>query len=240
MPVFSKMTAKRTQGKTVVTGALCAGALVAASAPGFLAPQHAALRTVATTRADSTANALPVAGQGVQSTPASITAGATLGLAAAVLTSASTKSRAARRGGSPHAATSGDEHSQSSKLADDGSVGQLVAIAEAVLASRGHVDEEIAGRLFEFAATSLRSGWAHHEAAQRTVSDVIQGAAPAFAGSVEDRGRWAAAAAVSMLMAFTLDIQPASALDEVTYTEFLQQVQRGDVEMVRVEKDLTR
>eukprot|EP00444_Apocalathium_aciculiferum_P033737 CAMPEP_0183489236 /NCGR_PEP_ID=MMETSP0370-20130417/181343_1 /TAXON_ID=268820 /ORGANISM="Peridinium aciculiferum, Strain PAER-2" /LENGTH=224 /DNA_ID=CAMNT_0025682569 /DNA_START=53 /DNA_END=723 /DNA_ORIENTATION=- len=127
MPVFSKMTAKRTRGKTVVTGALCAGALLASSAPGFLAPQLAALRAVASTRADSTARALPVSGQGAQSTPPSIAASATLGLAAAVLTSASTKSHAARRSGVSRPATSGDEQSQSSKPADYGSLGQLVA-----------------------------------------------------------------------------------------------------------------
>lgn len=50
--------------------------------------------------------------------------------------------------------------------------------------------------------------------------------------------RWAGNAAASMLFASLVTIQPANALDAVSYSEFLEKVNSGDVEMVRMQKDL--
>lgn len=50
--------------------------------------------------------------------------------------------------------------------------------------------------------------------------------------------RWAASAAASLLLTFAVTLQPANAMDQVSYSDFLEQVQKGDVEMVRVQSDL--
>merc|ERR1719367_1140783 len=41
-----------------------------------------------------------------------------------------------------------------------------------------------------------------------------------------------------MLMTFAVTLQPANALDQVNYSDFIGQVQQGNVEMVRVQNDL--
>lgn len=50
--------------------------------------------------------------------------------------------------------------------------------------------------------------------------------------------RWAAAAGAAAVVAFASGVRPAQALDEVLYSDFLGEVQKGNVEMVRVQSDL--
>ncbi|CAE8631437.1 unnamed protein product [Polarella glacialis] len=52
--------------------------------------------------------------------------------------------------------------------------------------------------------------------------------------------RWAASTAASMLFAYAVTLSPANALEQgpVNYSDFLAQVQAGDVEMVQVQSDL--
>merc|ERR1719335_611046 len=56
--------------------------------------------------------------------------------------------------------------------------------------------------------------------------------------SVHERQRWAATALASMLLTFTVNLSPASALDTVSYSDFINQVNKGSVEMVRVSSDM--
>mmetsp|Transcript_102788 Transcript_102788/g.267857 ORF Transcript_102788/g.267857 Transcript_102788/m.267857 type:complete len:157 (+) Transcript_102788:59-529(+) len=156
MPVFSKMTTRRSQGKTLLAGAVCASGFAVWSAPSFLTPQTIAPRL---SGSDTSAKllvqeALPAALSAPPSTSKSgVEVGAVLGSATiALIAGVGTKSRATRRSGALRAATDGKEQPPSSQPVDS-SMPQLVTIAQEVLASRGHVDETLAGRLFEYAAS---------------------------------------------------------------------------------------
>eukprot|EP00971_Amphidinium_carterae_P215280 4272406-Amphidinium_carterae.1 len=50
--------------------------------------------------------------------------------------------------------------------------------------------------------------------------------------------RWVASALASMLLAFTVQLQPAVATDQLTYSDFLAEVEQGNVEAVRVQSDM--
>ncbi|CAK0814503.1 unnamed protein product, partial [Prorocentrum cordatum] len=63
-------------------------------------------------------------------------------------------------------------------------------------------------------------------------------AAAGMGGAAEGHLRWCASALASMLLALSVNLEPASALDQVTYSEFLDQVNAGNVEMVRIQNDL--
>ena len=67
---------------------------------------------------------------------------------------------------------------------------------------------------------------------------VVMGAEAALLEPAGRQLRWAASAAASLLLTFAVTLQPASALDQVSYSDFLEQVQQGNVEMVRVQSDL--
>jgi len=240
MPALSKMASRRNQGKSVLAGAACAAGAVAAgySSPLFVAPQlgisRSALPAVASVADAALEAAVAPSSASSASTAACAGVGVALGAAVVTLSAASARSRAPRRSNLTRAATSSEEKSK----VVDGGLPQLVALAGEILESRGDVNDELAGRLFDFASGAIREGWTRNQDAQHTLSQVVEGASAALAGSAEARGRWAATVAVAMLMALAVDIEPASAMDEVTYSEFLQQVQRGDVEMVRVENNL--
>ena len=74
--------------------------------------------------------------------------------------------------------------------------------------------------------------------ALRTFANIAHEASSMLHANGQAQLRWAASAAASMLLTFTVSIQPANALDEVTYSDFLDQVQKGTVEMVRVQNDM--
>jgi len=110
---------------------------------------------------------------------------------------------------------------------------KLVELAKEVM-FRPDKAGEVVGRIQAFAAEELASMQQGNSAAAQTFQEVAAGPGKA-AG---DHMRWVASACASMLMTFTVTMQPANALDQVTYTDFLTQVQKGDVEMVRVQSDL--
>ena len=74
--------------------------------------------------------------------------------------------------------------------------------------------------------------------ALRTFANIADEASSMLHATGQAQLRWAASAAASMLLTFTVSLQPANALDEVTYSDFLDQVQKGTVEMVRVQNDM--
>merc|ERR550525_1783693 len=78
----------------------------------------------------------------------------------------------------------------------------------------------------------------HGPAAERAFMEVADGAGAALQSSTEGQLRWAASAVASMLLTFAVTIEPVSSLDQVTYSEFLEQVNAGNVEMVRVQNDM--
>merc|ERR1719238_2227635 len=50
--------------------------------------------------------------------------------------------------------------------------------------------------------------------------------------------RWAASASAALLLTSVVSLEPANADDQVTYSDFLNEVQKGNVEMVRVQNDM--
>merc|ERR1719401_2477475 len=103
----------------------------------------------------------------------------------------------------------------------------------------GGVDMAFAEKVQAFAAAELRRGGQRHALATQAFAEVAAGVGLAdLADTAQGRLRWAASATASMLLTFAVTLQPASAADEVTYSEFLSEVQKGDVEMVRVQNDL--
>jgi len=77
-----------------------------------------------------------------------------------------------------------------------------------------------------------------HGLSAQAFAQVVQEAEAAMSSASGGQQRWAASAAASMLLTFVVNLQPASASDQVTYSDFLDQVQSGNVEMVRVQSDL--
>ncbi|CAE7503869.1 ftsH, partial [Symbiodinium sp. CCMP2456] len=59
----------------------------------------------------------------------------------------------------------------------------------------------------------------------------------ALVSSADKQLKWAAGAAASLLLTFSVTLQPAFAADVVNYSDFMESVNRGDVEMVRVQDD---
>jgi len=229
MPALSKMAnqSARGRGKALLAGVACAGAFAATSAPGFLAPQTAP-------RSADVAQQSVVDPQRVQS---AVQASSSPALAAGGVLGLSVAAAASRRVRTSRAALGGQGGAKGKDEAATG-LAALVGLAGEVLACAGRVDENLAARVRDFAVSELQSGCKRHATATRAFVEVIDGAAAALAGPAEGRARWAATAAASMLLTFAVDLQPASAADQVTYSDFLSQVQKGDVEMVRVQNDL--
>lgn len=59
----------------------------------------------------------------------------------------------------------------------------------------------------------------------------------AMAKQLGPQGRWAANLAASLLLSQAIALQPVHAGDSVDYSEFMDSVNKGDVEMVRVQPD---
>ncbi|CAE6966950.1 ftsH3 [Symbiodinium natans] len=115
---------------------------------------------------------------------------------------------------------------------------ELVALAEQLL--RQPEPEQLSRLLQQlqaFAAAELRRGAALSAPAARAFAEVAAGAGDALRGGAEKQLRWAAGAAASLLLTYSVGLQPAMAADVVNYSDFMESVQRGDVEMVRVQDD---
>ncbi|CAK0890449.1 unnamed protein product, partial [Prorocentrum cordatum] len=102
----------------------------------------------------------------------------------------------------------------------EGGSKQLEALATELLAQPGSADADFVRRVRSAAAEELRSGRRHGPSAEQA----FRAAAAGTGGAAEGHMRWCASALASMLLALTVNLQPASALDQVTYSEFLDQV----------------
>eukprot|EP00418_Pyrodinium_bahamense_P058023 CAMPEP_0179170386 /NCGR_PEP_ID=MMETSP0796-20121207/83933_1 /TAXON_ID=73915 /ORGANISM="Pyrodinium bahamense, Strain pbaha01" /LENGTH=273 /DNA_ID=CAMNT_0020873355 /DNA_START=85 /DNA_END=903 /DNA_ORIENTATION=+ len=114
----------------------------------------------------------------------------------------------------------------------------LVGLAEEMVSRPDRVDAVFLSRIRDFAAGELSSGRNHHAAATRAFAQVLEGAEASLRAETCGQLRWAASSVAAMLLTSAVTLQPASALDQVTYSDFLEQVQKGEVEMVRVQSDL--
>eukprot|EP00931_Biecheleriopsis_adriatica_P033689 TRINITY_DN1953_c0_g1_i6.p1 TRINITY_DN1953_c0_g1~~TRINITY_DN1953_c0_g1_i6.p1 ORF type:complete len:1517 (-),score=429.01 TRINITY_DN1953_c0_g1_i6:383-4933(-) len=120
---------------------------------------------------------------------------------------------------------------------EEQSFGELVSAANDVLAAAkaGAPVADVFARLHALAVSEVHRGGRAAVAASQSLSTMGE----MMHASAHGQLRWAASAAAAMLFAHTVTLQPASALDQVNYTDFLDQVNRGDVEMVRVQPDMT-
>lgn len=110
---------------------------------------------------------------------------------------------------------------------------KLVDMASEILAS-GSRNESMSGDLVSHMQRFATEEVARGGAAAKAASEVLD----SLAEAVQPGLRWAGNAAASMLFAYMITLQPANALDSVSYSEFLEKVNSGDVEMVRMQKDL--
>jgi len=75
-------------------------------------------------------------------------------------------------------------------------------------------------------------------AVARAFSEVVSGAEAAMQSNAQQQLRWAASSAAALLMSFVVTLQPAQAADAVNYSDFIDSINRGEVEMVRVQEDM--
>mmetsp|Transcript_49420 Transcript_49420/g.91161 ORF Transcript_49420/g.91161 Transcript_49420/m.91161 type:complete len:813 (+) Transcript_49420:96-2534(+) len=118
---------------------------------------------------------------------------------------------------------------------------EAVALASNIVKNPGSIDLQAIFHVRDCAFRALHSDFAmKHEGARRAFAEVVDSAASMVGPSVGlgEQQRWVANALASMLLAFSVQLQPASALDQVTYSDFVAQVEKGNVEMVRVQPDM--
>ena len=224
MAVISKMA--RSNGRTVLAGAATAAAFLAA--PSFIAvagqdaPRQAQVargQVGSTASANNDARHLNVAAAGVGAMG--------MGAVAALGPRRATAKRSKKAAVALQANRNGPE-----------GLPELVALAEQLL--RQPEPEQLSRLLQQlqaFAAAELRRGAALSAPAARAFAEVAAGAGDALRGGAEKQLRWAAGAAASLLLTYSVGLQPAMAADVVNYSDFMESVQRGDVEMVRVQDD---
>ncbi|CAE7684866.1 FTSH1, partial [Symbiodinium necroappetens] len=115
---------------------------------------------------------------------------------------------------------------------------ELVGLAEQLVHRPGSQQLSLlVQQLQSFASAELQRGAALSAPAARAFEEVVQGANEALVSSADKQLKWAAGAAASLLLTFSVTLQPAFAADVVNYSDFMESVNRGDVEMVRVQDD---
>lgn len=219
MPVQSKLAPRRNQAAALLAGA---GACGLALTPSWLPNAFAV--TGPCSRVSAGADLAKVSTASSQSrTDASgiATFGASATAAAAFALNSSRRSVGLRG----TVATRGDKmailaaRAIQRNGANDESLRELASISEKLLSKNQEA-------VSEFSAFAASRGF-------NEVSPMAQ------AGSSPDAQlRWAANNAAAMLLSYAVTLQPANAVDQVNYSDFLEQVQRGEVEMVRVQNDL--
>ena len=222
MAVVSKMA--RSTGRTAFAGAAAAAALLAA--PSFVAPGQDAPRQMQVQKHGQVSSAAPAQEESSRSSMAATGASAAVMGAVAALgpkRSANKRSRAVATRAKQDAPEGLDE---------------LVAVAEKLL--RQPEPQQLSQLLLQlqaFAAAELRRGAALPAPAAQAFSEAAAGAGDALRGGADKQLRWAAGAAASLLLTYSVSLQPALAADVVNYSDFMESVNRGDVEMVRVQDD---
>lgn len=78
----------------------------------------------------------------------------------------------------------------------------------------------------------------HHLHGKDALTKVLEPVDVALHDNTSGQLRWVASSITVMLLTFAVTLQPAGALDQVTYSDFLEQVQCGNVEIVRVQPDM--
>eukprot|EP00439_Symbiodinium_sp_Y106_P040979 s5227_g5.t1 len=196
----------RSNGRTALAGTLAAAALL--SAPSFVAPsaQEAPRQMQAQTRstaASSTASTTQEAGQLHMAA-----AGGSAAIMGAV--AALGPRRAAAKRSRQAVAT------RAAKQEAPEGLSELVALAEQLVHQPGPQQLSLlVQQLQAFAAAELRRSAALSAPAARAFEEVVSGANEALASSADKQLKWAAGAAASLLLTFSVTLQPAFAADVV-------------------------
>ncbi|CAE8607138.1 unnamed protein product [Polarella glacialis] len=252
MPVISKMS---TSQGTRCTAALAAGAgavlalqSASSNSPAFVAgavaraspsAQLASSRATAGTRSGSIGVQQEVV-QAQSATGSAAVAAAAL-MATALVSSSSLTSRRAARRAAPTSAVALTALKPSQGEGPVDAMQEVIALAAQVMAAAqcgqftGEVASKLSARLAAVARSELARGGSVAAAASQALTSQFLGQ-----GALGQQLRWAASTAASMLFAYSVTLSPANALEQgpVNYSDFLAQVQAGDVEMVQVQSDL--
>ena len=215
----------RPNGRTALAGAVSAAALLAA--PAFVAPGQDAPRQMQ----------VQTHGQVVSSTAPARDESSRLSMAA---TGASAAAMGAVAALGPKRSVNKRSRAVATRAKQDGPEGldELVALVEQLLRQPTPQQlSQLVQRLQAFASAELRRGAALSAPAAQAFAEAAAGAGDALRGGAEKQMRWAAGTAASLLLAYSVSLQPAMAADVVNYSDFMESVNRGDVEMVRVQDD---
>merc|ERR1719507_1019865 len=129
------------------------------------------------------------------------------------------------------------ESSKNESTAEEG-LSQLLKLAAEVVSHPDRVGTSVVQQVKLLAAAELGRGNLRHQLAIEAFVKILNSADAAVCKSAGGQLRWVASSLASMLLTFAVTLQPASAADQVTYSDFLEQVQSGNVEMVRVQSDM--
>eukprot|EP00439_Symbiodinium_sp_Y106_P033210 s3816_g3.t6 len=227
MAVISKIASTKSRAPAMAAGTAAALLL----APAFLAPQQVP-RQAAVRHSQAVSNATSGTETFAAVGTASATAAAMAGAVAAV---GSSRKKATSRGAMPRSCKSKQQKHEEFPTR----FSHLISMAHALLQrptpeQLQHLVEE----LHLFAAAELRRSMTLSASVAGAFTEVVAGAEEASCSSPDGQLRWAASAAASLLLTCTVTLQPANAADVVNYSEFLESVKKGDVEMVRVQNDM--
>eukprot|EP00928_Gymnodinium_smaydae_P031429 TRINITY_DN23063_c0_g4_i1.p1 TRINITY_DN23063_c0_g4~~TRINITY_DN23063_c0_g4_i1.p1 ORF type:complete len:1091 (-),score=165.49 TRINITY_DN23063_c0_g4_i1:334-3606(-) len=114
----------------------------------------------------------------------------------------------------------------------------LTSLAEELLQIQGRADVNFIIRLQDFANAELRSSKQRREAVASAFRQVVVGPSDAVMVLAGARARWAINATASLLMTYAFALESADEFQTVSYSEFLEQMTDGDVEVVHVQRDL--
>eukprot|EP00928_Gymnodinium_smaydae_P018151 TRINITY_DN16908_c0_g2_i1.p1 TRINITY_DN16908_c0_g2~~TRINITY_DN16908_c0_g2_i1.p1 ORF type:complete len:861 (+),score=84.92 TRINITY_DN16908_c0_g2_i1:171-2753(+) len=115
---------------------------------------------------------------------------------------------------------------------------ELTVLAKELVMAAGRADADFIDRLREFANAELRRTTPRHEAATSAFSQVAEGATDVLLESADARARWAISATTSLLLAYSVTIEPVNAAEQLSYAEFLDHVTKGRVEIVRFQQNM--
>eukprot|EP00403_Amphidinium_massartii_P046348 CAMPEP_0178467164 /NCGR_PEP_ID=MMETSP0689_2-20121128/52274_1 /TAXON_ID=160604 /ORGANISM="Amphidinium massartii, Strain CS-259" /LENGTH=1537 /DNA_ID=CAMNT_0020094203 /DNA_START=69 /DNA_END=4685 /DNA_ORIENTATION=- len=253
MPVQSKISrngSRAASASLVLAGAAGTLALTSQSPSSFVAPSSTSSTSQAQAPA-SLAATLPAAAAAAASPTTGAAAAAPA--AAGVLAALAGVSSMNRRGGRISKGERARIARMARKMAGDLESGsetavppvptavpqeEMMELSSYLIKNPRAISDELIFRVRDCALKAMHSSLAaQQEQAKQAFAEVA-----ASAQSALESGKHPAplgvGALAAMLLAVTVDLQPVSALDQVTYSEFLSQVDQGSVEMVRVQQDM--
>lgn len=232
--MFSKMSGNAKASSRTAAFAAVAGAAslaVQTAGVGFVAPDGLivpARAAIPEMLAPSKRLAEPASSSSSTSSVTVVAGAATLATAASL--------RRARASGKHIVASRRDAKlacQQESQQSMDKLMDLAVEVSSVPKSDSTTASRDLVERLSKLAASEVHRGGVAAVAASealRTVGEAMQ-------SSAQVQLRAIAASVAAMIFAQVITLQPANAQDEVQYSEFLDQVNRGDVEMVRVAKN---